>query len=307
MKKEINDSLSWNAFYQGALKRKVYPPKATNLFNRLVAHTKNLFAISGVGAFIPGYLLVMTKELTPSFGMIKKEDINEMNWFIKILSSSLVKKYKKNVVKFEHGMCACVGGLDRAHLHIIPISKKISSKDIKNAINKTLIKRKVGIESITFKGTKLQNQYDINKIMEIANKKNYKIEGKQLLYEDLINTDDFKKYPLSVKSEILKGKHYVYFDSNFKNSSFLSYENFSTQMGREIIYYAELKYNKELLRFNNKIIKENNFANIWKWQEYSFKKNMRKTMSDLIPELVKVCLLPEAKKYNYKTFKLIKN
>ena len=158
MQKETNDSLSWNAFYQGALKRKVYPPKATNLFNRLVAHTKNLFAISGVGAFIPGYLLVMTKELTPSFGMIKKEDINEMNWFIKILSSSLVKKYKKNVVKFEHGMCACVGGLDRAHLHIIPISKKISSKDIKNAINKTLIKRKVGIESITFKGTKLQNQ-----------------------------------------------------------------------------------------------------------------------------------------------------
>ena len=250
MQKETNDSLSWNAFYQGALKRKVYPPKATNLFNRLVAHTKNFFAISGVGAFIPGYLLVMTKELTPSFGMVKKEDINEMNWFIKILSSSLVKKYKKNVVKFEHGMCACVGGLDRAHLHIIPISKKISSKDIKNAINKTLIKRKVGIKSITFKGTKLQNQYDINKIMEIVNKKNYKIEGKQLLYEDLINTDDFKKYPLSVKSEILKGKHYVYFDSNFENSSFLSYENFSTQIGREILYYAELKYNKKLLRFN---------------------------------------------------------
>lgn len=32
----------------------------------------------------------------------------------------------------------------------------------------------------------------------------------------------------------------------------------------------------------------------------SFKKNMRKTMSDLMPELVKICLLPEAKKYNYK-------
>ena len=96
MQNKTNDSLSWDAFYQGTLKRKVYPPKTTNLFNRLVAHTKNFFAISGIGAFIPGYLLVMTKELKPSFGMVKKEDINEMNWFIKILSSSLVKTYKNN-------------------------------------------------------------------------------------------------------------------------------------------------------------------------------------------------------------------
>ena len=96
-----------------------------------------------------------------------RESIDELKWFIEVTSKAIEKTYDRKTVSFEHGMCACVGGLDRAHLHIIPISKKISSKDIKNAINKTLIKRKVGIESITFKGTKLQNQYDINKIMEI--------------------------------------------------------------------------------------------------------------------------------------------
>ena len=40
------------------------------------------------------------------------------------------------------GMCACIGGLDRAHLHLMGIPINTSTKDLKKSINKVLFKRK---------------------------------------------------------------------------------------------------------------------------------------------------------------------
>ena len=40
----------------------------------------------------------------------------------------------------------------------------------------------------------------------------------------------------------------------------------------------------------NKILKKNNFANIWKWQEFAFKDNIYKTMDDLIVPLLNLKL-----------------
>ena len=47
------------------------------------------------------------------------KDINEL---------ILNKEYKKKSVIFEHGMCACIGGLDRAHLHVMSVNDKTSEK-----------------------------------------------------------------------------------------------------------------------------------------------------------------------------------
>ena len=38
---------------------------------------------------------------------------------------------------------------------------------------------------------------------------------------------------------------------------------------------------------SDEILKKNEYANIWKWQEFAFKENMHKTMHDLAPELEK--------------------
>ena len=43
-------------------------------------------------------------------------------------------------------MCACIGGLDRAHLHIMSISAKTNEKSLIKAINDTLYVRKAGIK-----------------------------------------------------------------------------------------------------------------------------------------------------------------
>ena len=39
------DMLSWELFLEGAKKRKNFPPDKVDAFNRLIAYTKNYFAI----------------------------------------------------------------------------------------------------------------------------------------------------------------------------------------------------------------------------------------------------------------------
>ena len=44
-------------------------------------------------------------------------------------SEVLSKTYDREVVYFEHGMCSCVGGFDRAHLHFMTIKKTLNSEN----------------------------------------------------------------------------------------------------------------------------------------------------------------------------------
>ena len=66
-------------------KTELYYQKKIKPFNRLVAHTKNFFIISGYGAFTPGYLLIVSKDFLPSFGLVENNQLDELNFMIKII------------------------------------------------------------------------------------------------------------------------------------------------------------------------------------------------------------------------------
>ena len=66
----IKDQLSWEEFYRVSKGLKSNPKKVT-AFNRLIAHSKNFFIISGYGAFTPGYTLIITKDFIPSYGLVE--------------------------------------------------------------------------------------------------------------------------------------------------------------------------------------------------------------------------------------------
>ena len=53
---------------------------------------------------------------------------------------------------------------------------------------------------------------------------------------------------------------------------------------------------------SDEITKKNNYANIWKWQEFSFKENMLNTMNDLIPAIVKIKKDSKSNKFSFQTF-----
>jgi len=87
----VKDVLSWEKFYEGSINRETYPPKKVELFNRLVAHTNNFFLIAAIGAFSPGYLMLISKKLMPSLSSIDDDQIDELKWLIEISSKAQKK------------------------------------------------------------------------------------------------------------------------------------------------------------------------------------------------------------------------
>ena len=79
--------------------------------------------------------------------------------------------------------------------------------------------------------------------------------------------------------------------------------NTPNALGRQIIFETEIETNNTLKEMNDKILKKNNYASIWKWQEFSFKENILKTMEDLIPALLKIEKDNKNNKFNFQTFK----
>ncbi len=295
MSKKIKDVLSWEKFNEDTHNEVRYPPDKIELFNRLIASTENFFVIAAIGAFVPGYVMIITKKLLPSLALIEDNQKDELDWLINILSNSITEVYKKKIVMFEHGMCACIGGLDRAHLHIMPISENADDKKIISSINKTLIRRRSGITSVEVDGYKFENIHDITEIMNGSEEDSYKIHGKQLNYNDIKNLD-VSDWPFSTRKQVLKGGHYVFFKTNSPTSSFLTDQNFQTQLGREIVFEIEKVSNPKIAELNKKILEKNNYANLWKWQEFSFKENILQTMHDLITPLEKI--LEKESKFN---------
>ena len=275
------DQLSWDEFYKVSHGRLKLPKKISE-FNRLIAHTKNFFVISGYGAFTPGYFLIISKDFLPSFGLIEEKQLSELNFLIKILKDTIHQELKRKSVVFEHGMCACIGGLDRAHIHIMSIPNETNKNNVKEAINLTLYKRKAGIEYIEYNNYKLQNIHDINQIYEdlILKKENnneFKIIGKLFKIDDIQNLK-VSHWPLITLNHIKKGGHYVYFKSDFDEASFLTTNNFQTQFGREVVYQNELNLNNKFKIQIQKLNEKNQNLNIWQWQHYTFEENILGSM-----------------------------
>ena len=275
------DQLSWEEFFKESQNRSSLPKKI-NEFNRLVAHTRNFFVISGYGAFTPGYLLIISKDFLPSFGLVENDHLKELNFIIKLLKETITKEINRNSVVFEHGMCACIGGLDRAHIHIMSVPKKTNKKNIEDAINKTLYNRKAGIEYIEYNNYKLQNIHDLNHIYEelVSKKeknKEFKIVGKLYKIKDIKNLI-VKNWPLATLNHIKDGGHYVYFKSDFEGSSFLTTHNFETQFGREVVYQNELILNNEFKKKVKKLNDKDQSLNVWQWQHYTFEKDILESM-----------------------------
>jgi len=298
------DQLSWDEFYKESLNR-FSLPKKINEFNRLVAHTKNFFIISGYGAFTPGYLLIISKDFLPSFGLVENDQLNELNFIIKLVKETINQELNRTSVVFEHGMCACIGGLDRAHIHVMSVPKKTNNKTITDAINLTLYNRKAGIEYIEYNNYKLQNIHDISHIYDdlITQKKNnkeLKIVGKLFKIKDIKNLS-VKMWPTITLNHIKKGGHYVYFKSDFDMSSFLTTNNFETQFGREVVYQNELTLNNVFKKKVKKLENKNQNLNIWRWQHYTFENDILNSM-----KIAKAGLIKLKNKYqeNYNEFEL---
>ena len=299
---KLKDQLSWNEFDKESSKEKIITE--VKPFNRLIAHSKNFFIVAGYGSFTQGYVLIITKDFIPSFGLIENKMLEEVNFLIELLKLNLKDKYKKKAVVFEHGMCACVGGLDRAHLHIMSVNENTTEDSLKRSIESALYKRKAGIKSIHFKKYDLTNIHDINQFIEDNEYEegvDYEVEGKLLKLNDIKDLK-VEEWPLVTFNHITKGGHYVYFKSDYTEASFLTKQNFQTQFGRQAVFENEMYLSEDFRKKINTLKKKNLMMEPWKWQDCFFEENIittvndtRKTLKDYLSNFE-----PEYKKYEFK-------
>ena len=158
-------------------------------------------------------------------------------------------------------MCACIGGLDRAHLHIMSVPLETSVESLTETINETLYERKAGIKYIKYKDYKLENIHDINQIFEDKknlNNNDFQIFGEIYKIKEIQNLP-IDQWPLITLNHINKGGHYVYFKSDFNETSFLTTHNFNTQFGRQVVFNNEKKLSND---FNSTVTKIQKIINI---------------------------------------------
>ena len=110
-----------------------------------------------------------------------------------------------------------------------------------------------------------------------------------------------ENWPKVALDHINKGGHYVYFKSDYDNSSFLTTKNFQTQFGRQVIYENENRLDKSFHDKIKKIKLKNEFLEVWRWQNYMFNSEIVQTVNSGKLRLKKFYNLY---KYEYEKFDL---
>lgn len=289
------DVLAWNLFFEGSKKRKKSVPKLSTLDNRLIFETKNLFVVAGLGSFVPGYYLIITKSSYTSFAQLNDDEYEEYSWITEKLSKKINHIYRRNSAIFEHGMCACAGGLDHAHVHVIPAPNNEIEKVFDQSVNNVLRQRAAGINKVEFKNNIFNNVHDISTIINFN--ENYKI-----IDGSLLKIEDLKKKKISFKnkrSELTLKPQYINFHLYGKGLGFCTDHYLGTQFGRELVYEFYLQSDKNVKSEFNQLSRANRAKVIWRWQDYMFEDNIIKTMSDFSLNVKKFFNEKDSSKYNF--------
>lgn len=267
------DRLSWQRFCEGAMRRGIFPPQSQSATfdDCLVCATHHFFVIVGTGAFVPGYLIIVTKTAHSSLAAIPTAYYKEVTWLTKTMSDLVTRRYNKNVVCFEHGMCGC-SNAENAHLHIMPVSRQATAADFKRAINQVLDHRGIGIADEIDR--ELQREFRSTQ------------SNREVLTFEQLQQFPFDNYPNLGD----RPQKYVYFKSPFADTSFLTHVNLGSQVGREIVFEVERHHDKPLRQTLQELLSGSScYGQLpWRWQDFDFSENILETMHHLVEPLARL-------------------
>jgi len=114
------------------------------IYDTLIFETKNFIVIPALGALVPGYLMIVTRNHLHSLAYCSEAEIIELIDIIQRLSVLITEKFGVSPILFEHGSAiGCVNKsaccVEHAHLHIVPVNLSNESTIVErtNAINIT--------------------------------------------------------------------------------------------------------------------------------------------------------------------------
>lgn len=293
------DTFAWEPYEKALRERARILPEVMTKRNKVIADTKNFYAVVGSGAFVHGHLLVIPKKLTFAFASLPDDQIEEADWFISKVEQVIFDTYGQQTIVAEHGMCHTPPSerkhYDHAHIHLFPVSDHVTEQRVTDAINFTLERRAPNVTKLSYLGKDFTTPADISEQFRRAalvgvNKNDLRIEGEHLsLY-------DIKQYPMD--DLILSGRRpmevkgmYTYFRTPWAANSFMTHHDLQSQITRHIVYNAGRGI---------RTWEQDKGTMEWKWQENIFWANMEKTFRDIAPAMERVEADQKARKFKFK-------
>jgi diadenosine tetraphosphate (Ap4A) HIT family hydrolase len=94
--------------------------------SRFIAETPRLIAVPTFGCFVAGYLLIVPRIHTLSFGQLDAETLTEADELIRSLTGRIEAAYGLPVLGFEYGNNQPGGRrIEHAHWHLLPSTAEL--------------------------------------------------------------------------------------------------------------------------------------------------------------------------------------
>jgi diadenosine tetraphosphate (Ap4A) HIT family hydrolase len=91
--------------------------------HRVVAATASAAAVPTIGAFVPGYLLVVPRRHVLALGQLPPPELRDFEHLTHRLAARLARTYAMPILGFEYGLnITGERRVEHAHLHLVPTS-----------------------------------------------------------------------------------------------------------------------------------------------------------------------------------------
>ena len=109
-----------------------YITPKTGLASRVITRTEHFQVIPTLGAFIEGYVMVVSLEHYDCVGKIPSAYFPELKRLLQEIKDKVRQCYGMDTVCFEHGSVSCTnrfgGCINHAHIHIVPCEESLISQ-----------------------------------------------------------------------------------------------------------------------------------------------------------------------------------
>lgn len=120
---EIHDMDTENNLF-----KRVISPQ-TGLMSRYVYEDGTFVVMPTLGAFVEGYVMIVSKEHYDCVGKMPAEDIARLEVLMEEITDRIKRVYGTGVICFEHGAVSCAnkfgGCLNHAHVHLVPCASSL--------------------------------------------------------------------------------------------------------------------------------------------------------------------------------------
>jgi len=96
------------------------------IYDQILYETANFFVIPALGSFVPGYIMIVSRNHIYSMAYLSNDEIEELLNLIALLRNTVKEKFSISPIIFEHGSAIgcfdkAANSVDHAHIHIVPI------------------------------------------------------------------------------------------------------------------------------------------------------------------------------------------